>query len=47
MPYCFNTATVERWLEDAKMFGKAAADLQKFVYEDFKNFYQDRYQRLD
>ena len=47
MQYCFNTSTIERWLKDSEMFGTAVEDLQKFITDDFKNFYQDRFQRLD
>lgn len=39
MQYCFNTATVERWLKETETFGAAVVDIQKFVHDDFKNFY--------
>ena len=47
MPYCFNTATINKWLDSSDMFGGASHDIKKFVTDDFQHFYMDRYKRLD
>lgn len=39
--YCFDSATVARWLEDQM------CDFKNFISQDFANMYQARSQRLD
>lgn len=48
MQFCFNTASIERWLESVNgSDNDMTENLKKFISNDFQNFYRDRYARLE